>query len=754
MNLERSFIFSCIEEDNIQRAYFRIHPLLTIEGDIAEEAHKIWLNDGCLRIVPDRAEQHTFKDRMRSMNGWCVVDLAAFPPETNKIRTNKNYHPDGGERNQYILYSDAVKALPERIFYEVLDGSPDNFATLAEKAVTPCFFIRGDDTLFGPVRRAHPEKPDPATETEAVLYTIQSALDGAEHTILCIASEFETTNVNASRSNTPSADTVSEQAASTPEAAPGAVEPQKEAASEEELPIGKPLQILDEKRTFEETLSHLNQPVSSDANLLKQSTPHNMAPKPALPLNGTPLMRTPMRPSIPQPKNRLQEVVSNQWRVVRNDPPCEPLPAGCAMKQIDNPVQNACEALRAAWAMPDAQPQLINFILSLDDMMAKLEPQAVKRVGDSPLHAAIQSRLTALEAERLAALVELDQARADLEASRKNAIASATGKTKQELEALKKNRDEMQQTVQALKEQTNALIAQRDELAKRIDELSSQEIPARVMQLLADCAVTLPVHPASLRLSPVCGSPATIDEMTGRIEKLCGATGINYVRNRAVALLVAMATSKRIGLVCYAPAAAATYIRNLCGAMGWSSGFAHQVTLDQRPLLACKPVDATPAVLLTGLASYAPLTNVCKLMLTRNVGQMVHNVAYEADQWPILPLGISGFVPDVSAEADGLPVSAQSLQALLSMGKIPFADIDRILAPMLALIPPLAGHAKQELYRFVSVCAHLMDGGLSSACDWAIMMWILPGLERTSRNVIEMKALLAEYPLSAELLGN
>ena len=46
-----------------------------------------------------------------------------------------------------------------------------------------------------------------------------------------------------------------------------------------------------------------------------------------------------------------------------------------------------------------------------------------------------------------------------------------------------------------------------------------------------------------------------------------------------------------------------------------------------------------------------------------------------------------------------------------------------------------------------------MDGGLAAACDWAVMLWALPALERNPRVVSEMKAALTEYPLSLEMLG-
>ena len=55
MNFDRSLVFSYIEEDNIQRAYFRVRPLLTMDGNIQQEAVQLWPNEGGLRIEIGRA---------------------------------------------------------------------------------------------------------------------------------------------------------------------------------------------------------------------------------------------------------------------------------------------------------------------------------------------------------------------------------------------------------------------------------------------------------------------------------------------------------------------------------------------------------------------------------------------------------------------------------------------------------------------------------------------------------------------------
>ena len=108
MSIDNQLLFCYLEEDNIQQAYFRVRPLLTPDADIRQEAMNQFPVEGCLRIVPDRNEQHTFKSRMRDLGHYCLVDLANLPAEATKIRTNKNFRPDKGEPNQFILYSDTV----------------------------------------------------------------------------------------------------------------------------------------------------------------------------------------------------------------------------------------------------------------------------------------------------------------------------------------------------------------------------------------------------------------------------------------------------------------------------------------------------------------------------------------------------------------------------------------------------------------------------------------------------------------------
>lgn len=84
MSIDNQLLFCYLEEDNIQQAYFRVRPLLTPDADIRQEAMNQFPVEGCLRIVPDRNEQHTFKSRMRDLGHYCLVDLANLPAEATK----------------------------------------------------------------------------------------------------------------------------------------------------------------------------------------------------------------------------------------------------------------------------------------------------------------------------------------------------------------------------------------------------------------------------------------------------------------------------------------------------------------------------------------------------------------------------------------------------------------------------------------------------------------------------------------------
>ena len=89
-----------VEEDNKQRVIFRVIPLCTREGVAFHDAAEDFPDEGSLRFVPDKREQSTFKERMRDISGLCAIHLVNDgAKELIKVRQNRNYSPEAGERN-------------------------------------------------------------------------------------------------------------------------------------------------------------------------------------------------------------------------------------------------------------------------------------------------------------------------------------------------------------------------------------------------------------------------------------------------------------------------------------------------------------------------------------------------------------------------------------------------------------------------------------------------------------------------------
>ncbi len=249
-------------------------------------------------------------------------------------------------------------------------------------------------------------------------------------------------------------------------------------------------------------------------------------------------------------------------------------------------------------------------------------------------------------------------------------------------------------------------------------------------------------------MSPISGAAVSLEDLLNRLTRVFQRCKLTVTRNQGIAFLLLLAGSERIGILSPTPASAATLLKNIANAMGWSQSFAHQLSPEQKPLVAMRPADATPVLLLTSLPNFAPVQHMRKLFLVRNGGTLIHNTAYEADQWPILSFPAFPFIAELPIDENVLPVSQASLDALMEKEAASDEEINTVLNPIAAIVTPLSGAAKCEMYRFIRVAAGMMEGGLPAALDWAILLWLVPAVERSDRRYAELKALLDEYPLS------
>jgi len=124
MTLPGKLTIGFLQEDNPQKSYFRVRPLLIQdEGGYhpTENVKETYLEDGFIRIVPDKNEQSHFKTRMRTLGRYCAIDLRKHPGENDKIRPNKNHNGENGDRNAYIVYSDVITAVAPLLIAEIVE---------------------------------------------------------------------------------------------------------------------------------------------------------------------------------------------------------------------------------------------------------------------------------------------------------------------------------------------------------------------------------------------------------------------------------------------------------------------------------------------------------------------------------------------------------------------------------------------------------------------------------------------------------
>ena len=169
-----------VEEDNKQRVIFRVIPLCTREGVSFHDAAEDFPDEGSLRIVPDKREQSTFKERMRDISGLCAIHLVNDgAKELIKVRQNRNYAPEAGERNKLAIYSDVVCEFAEDGCFEVLQPGQDAAAALTDKVI-----LQKDKVLYGPVLKEEAaavsiESLHPFGNDRFLLQTIQNSLLGS-----------------------------------------------------------------------------------------------------------------------------------------------------------------------------------------------------------------------------------------------------------------------------------------------------------------------------------------------------------------------------------------------------------------------------------------------------------------------------------------------------------------------------------------------------------------------------------------------
>lgn len=670
MDFSGQIILSYLEEDNTQRAYFRVRPLLTEHGALTKEDIDSLPDEGYLRIVPDKNEQHTFKERMRELGALCVIDLLNIPPEAIKIRNNKNYAPQRGENNQFIVYSDAVQGLPQQLLYEVVCAEEGDAARIAQ-AVTPMCFTRSGGRIFGPVSRA-----------------TGLAQEGASP-----------------------------------------LPPDSDGLLAVTLPDGQEKLFYWPRRVRKPVFAPVGQASDGAYTDAAPDIPR-AAQEPARKLSGMPLYQTLARRQMTQrAHNPLMDTVDQQMRMTRTEPPGAVLAQGAAPRQVENPMEAFKRSLNALWAMPDMQRQAVSYLLGMTGVQTALNQQLAGR-GMDAVTAAMNSQIQDLEAERLSVLVQLDTAKGNMAAIRKEALEQLTGDEQAALGRIRQDIDAARSDLEKVDGARARLLRERDDaLAQMKREAES----------------------APIQLAAPIGGWAELSALCDRLQKCLRACGLQCKWDDCVHLLTLLILCPaQIALTAPTPADALCAAQAIAKALG--AAYAYDAT-GNRPVHVQAGGDA-PMLVCSHKSSASATPYTLLFIDNRQDAAMADN--YRVSPWPTAQL----FCQDVWALQDMpacAPVKLSALRdAVLADPITPPEAAIRLLGEMDKLLSdagaPLPRAVRGAIYRYLSVAAVHMEGGAATAIDYAVCAWIVPHAAMHPIERDTLRPLLGGLPRASHLL--
>ncbi len=695
MEYTGQIILACLEEDNVQRAYFRVRPLLTATGALSQEDVAALPDEGYMRIVPDKNEQHTFKDRMRELGAFCMLNLRDFPPDANKIRTNKNYAPNRGECNQFIVYSDAVQPVMPTVVYEVI-AAEENTPERMSAACTPLCYTRVGGRIQGPYSRATGLAQEGAGQLapdSEGLYAV--TLPSGQEKLFYWPGD---------------------KAQKQPAPAPA---PVPEAPVAEEKPA--PAQATNAR----EQIESLDAPVSENANRLSgASRPAQVLPQgEQKKLVGTPLYQSvAKRPPQVRAHNALSEIVDAQVRAGRAEAPGAVLQQGARLRQVENPVDHFKRSLAAVWAGDDTRQQALDAMLSLTGIQPMLS-QALSGKSGNAVIAAMHSQLQDLEAERLTMLLQLDEAKKGLAALRKEALEKAHEAEKQALDKARAETEAAKIALDTLEGKRTALVRERDELLREM--------------AAAGDTVT--------RVAGQVGGGADMRELCARVMAALRGQGFVCAWDDAVNLIVLYAISPRLLVKAPTVADALTAARALCEALG--GAFVCQRSFDDKRVF-CDGGDA-PIIVASARGDGAPSADYSQFLLSGEGGLPEYPApaalftASEAWDLPMPP-----------APCQPVKVSAIKTAALGVAAELPKPAVElmtKLLAELAANKAPLPQAQKRLMQKYLRACAAHMEGGVATAMDYAVCAFLYPHALASGVPLSSLLANLAGLPRALAL---
>ena len=775
-----------VEEDNKQRVIFRVIPLCTREGVSFHDASEDFPDEGSLRIVPDKREQSTFKERMRDISGLCAIHLVNDgAKELIKVRQNRNYAPDAGEKNKLAIYSDVVCEFAEDGCFEVVQPGHD-----ASGALTCKVIIQKDKVLYGPVLKeeassASLDSLHPFGNDRFLLQNIQNDLLGSR-TIYWDPEAIINWRQrrNAMRRKERAEEKAELDAAMLTASAPAVeetqpdtkpqqtvvrektVEPRKRAEKNEKaekketpdktektekdrvtentaLPIGTKLDILDQQLTFDQQISRLDQGIGSTANRLTMDETPSEEEEPEIisHFNGTPLVPSakPITKSAARPES-MHHVVEQQL-FQNNEGENRSI-----YRMVENPIDSLNRCLDYVWQNADMRSQAIEKLSENETFMRDMLQIFRRRGLNTQASAAAQEQLAEIEAERLSLLMQLDTAKQNAKQYREEAIASLSQKLRAESEKLKNEIQSLEKTKKKLTDETQVLSQQN---ARQTIDFFSQN-----MQCMSGAGEE------RIMLSPVIGCHYEASELAEKLRVHMNESGYGINEDDAMGLLIYFSVNDTLCLCAATEADAARFAQVMLESFGLQSVSGTILPESYVEVVSILPEDGqrTPTVTIQSLGTESMSIYGHKTLYLATSHQIENYSTAGLPAHPIVhvPTAIKrafGRVEDFQAVQ---PASLSSFMDIRSDTHPMLSEADKWFAELKARIEKEEFAVPRatliDMRRFIEVATRKVRGGFLAAADSAVCHWLVPAIRLGQIKPEHFASIVAGLPRAMRLL--
>ena len=692
MDFSGKLFLAAMEEDNTQRALFRVRPLLCEEGNITQEDLEELIDEGFLRVVPDKAEQHTFKERMRDLGQLCLINLKDIPPDFNKVRLNKNYAPNRGENNRFVIYSDAIEDMSGVGIFEVVSDPK------ITKPTTEAYYLRNGGHIQGPYHSADGNALDTV-----------SLIAPDSHRLFSVTMPDEREKLYF----------WPKQHISIPVENDEVKEKENEAEAED-----FEVKVAESSMSAKEKIEEIQASIVPYLNPDEEVEENEELPESEAPAEGTKkLLVTPIKHTAQRtthPRSDYQSLHSVVDRAVRQGRPEEPsvsLQNTGSLQPVTNPAEQFRQVLEQLWNHPESKQQAVKDFLAMPDSAEALGDKG-SRNGKHSMQAVMQQQLNQLEAERMALMMEFEHIKENREEMIKAVIKDGSNRN----EELANRQNDLESTIQNLSSQCEELSVKREELLRDVNSALQ----------------------TGRYIAPAIGVDCSFEKACKLIAEAMNKAGFVINKNDAVNLLILILISPRLNL-------RSDYLMDTKFAASLISDAIGAIVINDDELKSSVILSGGDAPIFVTAKSefedFASNTNA-------GIYNTILLTDSKKPLWPSVFMPISsGFVLRKSVPS-GIKIKVKQLKEYLEevSRETPEDVLSLFEKAEQDLKQTLPLKLKQAMIKYLMCAQSLLEGGAAAAADYAFASFLIPFAIENRLDIEPLRSICEAMPKASAML--